>query len=211
MTDHQRINLLPPELAQRRRQRQLLSMIVAAGLVLIAILALVYVIQEFRLHGVRGDLAAQRDKNASLQAEVGRLQEFDTLERTLKQKQTLLATLTQNEVRWSVLLADVSLVIPSDVWLTTFTGTVNLNPQPAAAGSAAQPLGSITLNGVTFSHVDVAKWLTRLGSVDAFSFPYLSLSSKSTIGTTPVVDFNSSVQLSQEAFRRNQRGAGRAT
>jgi Tfp pilus assembly protein PilN len=208
MTD-QRINLLPPELAQRRRQRQMLGMIIGAGLALIAILALVYVIEEFRLHGARGQLESQRDRNASLQGQVARLIEFDTLERNLKQKTTLLATLTQNEVRWSVLLADVSLVIPSDVWLTNFTGTVNLVTQPAAAGSTQTQLGSIQLTGVTFSHVDVAKWLTRVGSVDAFSFPYLSLSAKSLIGTTPVVNFNSSVQLSNLAFRRNQRGAAR--
>jgi hypothetical protein len=62
---------------------------------------------------------------------------------------------------------------------------------------------------VTFSHLDVAKWLTRLAGVDAFTDVYLSISSKAVIGPTSVVDFNSSVSLSDQALRRNQPGAGR--
>lgn len=205
-----RINLLPPEVAQRRRARRLVAGIAAAGLGVVAVFALFYVVQDVRLRSERHALDAQEARNATLQAQIADLAEFDQLQRTLKQKTQLLSTLTQDEVRWSVVLADISLVIPSEVWLTSFTGAVAASAAPSGGGATtAASSGTIQMSGATFSHLDVAKWLTRLGAVDGFASPYLSLSAKASIGTTPIVNFTSSAQLSDKAFRRNQRGAVR--
>lgn len=197
-----RINLLPPDLAQRRRIRQLGAAIGAAGLALVAVLALVYVVQEVRLRGERGRLEQQQDRNAEIQAEIAALQEFGALEQQLQRRIALIQDLTADEVRWSVVLADISLVIPPDVWLTQFSGS--LTPQ-----EEAETIGSLEMGGTGFGHPDVAAWLTRLGRVDGFAFPYLSLSQRAQIGEVPVVNFNSSVQLSLQALRANQRGAER--
>lgn len=202
-----RINLLPPDLAQRRKSRQLAAAIGVAGIGLVAILMLVYGVQELRLRGERSRLEAQEERNDDLRAEVARLEDFDRLQNELQQKTSLLSDLTQQEVRWSVLLADISLVIPSDVWLTNLSGQVRIATGDEGGEEDEATLGSIEMNGTTFSHVDAAKWLTRLVGVDGFSFPYLTLSVKASIDETATVNFNSSVQLSEQAFRRNQRGA----
>ena len=201
------INLLPSDIAERRRARQITLLLGAAGLALIAVLALVFIIQAARLSGQRGDLEAQERTNDRLQRQVTQLQGFAQLQQTLRTKEQLLGQLTTNEVRWSLLLNNISLVIPSDVWLTNFSGSV----QPAAATptATAGPIGTIQVSGNTFTHLDVARWLSRLSGVDEFLFPYLSLSSKSTTDTEALVDFNSSVQLSEEALRRNQPGGQR--
>jgi Tfp pilus assembly protein PilN len=206
-----RINLLPPERAERRRARQISGSIVAAGLVLIGVLALIFVAEIFRLNGQKNTLKTQQETNAALQSQVATLSQFQQLETQLQQKTTLLKNVTQDEVRWSVVLADVSLVIPTDTWLTNLTASeaVSSGTQAAPGTAASQVLGTIQLTGVTFSHLDVAKWLTRLAGVDAFTNTYLSISSKAVIGATGVVNFNSSVELSDQAFRRNQRGAER--
>jgi Tfp pilus assembly protein PilN len=210
-TTTRRINLLPPERAERRRARQITTTIVATVLALVVLLALVYVAEQVRLNGQKHALETQQATNAGLQSQVAQLSQFQQLESQLQQKTTLLGTLTQDEVRWSVILADISLVIPSDTWLTSFTATENTSSGgPTTPGtSKATALGTIQLSGTTFSHLDVAKWLTRLAGVDAFTNSYLSLSSKSTISTTSVVNFNSSVDLSNQALRRNQEGAAR--
>jgi len=207
-----RINLLPPERAERRRARQTTATIVAAGVVLVVLLALVFVAEVFRLNGQKHSLETQQATNADLQSQVAQLSQFQQLETQLRQKKTLLTNLTSDEVRWSVILADLSLVIPSDTWLTNLTATETANSAapPAPGTTGAVTLGSIQLSGTTFSHLDVAKWLTRLAGVDAFTNSYLSLSSKNVIGVTNVVNFNSSVQLSDQALRRNQPGAERA-
>lgn len=198
-----RINLLPPEVAERKRTRQLAVATAAAALGLVAVLGVVYGTQEIRLRGEKNKLEAQRARNAALRSDLADLAEFDRLQSELQRKTGLLDDLTKREIRWSVLLADISLVIPSDVWLTSFTGTVS------GTAAAGEPLGIIQMNGTTFAHIDVAKWLARLAGVDEFTFPYLTLSSKGSEQDTPVVNFNSSVQISDSALRRNQPGARR--
>lgn len=199
-----RINLLPPELQERRRGRQLTTALVMGIAVLVGLMAVTYGAQEVRLRAERNALADQEARNAELQAQVAELREFQALEDELQEKTELLGRVSDSEVRWSVLLADLSLVIPSDVWLTTLSGSIT-----ESAEEEATTLGQIQLNGTTFTHPDVARWLARLSSVDAFVFPYLSLSAQGTIGTVEVVNFTSSVQLSPQALRANQRGARR--
>lgn len=205
-----RINLLPPEFVERRRARQRLTQIVAAALAVVLLLVAVFVFESTRLSSVKGQLADEQQTINGLKAKVQQLTDFAQLQGELQRKTALLTSLTTGEVRWSVLLADISLVIPDQAWLTTFTGSVSATtPTTKPKPGQSQVLGQIEMDGTTFTHLDVAKWLIRLGQVDAFVFPYLSLSSKAIIGTTDVVNFSSSVQLSQQAFRRNQPGAQR--
>jgi len=203
------INLIPSEIAERRRARQITLMLGAAGLALIAVLALVFIVQAARLSGERGNLAEAERDNRRLQGQVTQLQGFAQLQQTLRTKEQLLGQLTANEVRWSLLLNNISLVIPSDVWLTNFSGSVQLAAGATTPTPTTGPVGTIQVSGSTFTHLDVARWLSRLSGVDEFLFPYLSLSSKSASETSTLVDFNSSVQLSQESLRRNQPGGQR--
>jgi len=201
------INLLPPEIAQRRRVREVTLLIGAAGLVLMALLVVVFLVQTARLAGERNHLQSVNRQNAQLQVRVNQLQTFALDQATLDNKKRLLVALTQNEVRWSVLLSDISIKIPSDVWLTSFTGSVQAPGN--GPGAATRPVGNISFVGSTFTHLDVAKWLSRLAEVREFSFPYLTLSAKSSSGTTSTVSFNSTVDLSPAALRRNQPGGAR--
>ena len=198
------INLLPPEIAQRRRARQITVALGAAGLGLVALLIILFLVQAARLSGERGNLEDAKRQNAGLQRQISGLQSFATLQQTLRTKEQLLDRLTSNEVRWSVLLNDISLVIPSDVWLSNLSGSVQAPAPGTPAGSA--PVGTIQVTGNTFTHLDVAKWLSRVAGVREFAFPYLSLSAKAATTVT----FNSSLQLSQTALRRNQPGGKRA-
>ena len=202
------INLLPPEIAQRRRVREVTLLIGAAGLALVGLLVVVFIVQAARVASERGKLEDVKRQNATLQAQVNQLQSFAQDQQALQNKKTLLATLTQNEVRWSVILSDLSIKIPSEVWLTSFTGTVQAAPT-SGPPPKTQTVGSISFNGSTFTHLDVAKWLSRLADVDEFSFPYLTLSAKGGAGATGLVTFNSTVDLSQAALRRNQPGGAR--
>lgn len=201
------INLLPSDIAERRRARQITLLLGAAGLVLVALLAIVFVVQAARLSGERGKLESQERTNNRLERQVRQLQGFAQLQTTLRTKEQLLSQLTAGEIRWSLLLNNISMVIPSDVWLTNFSGSVQVAGGPA---TPTGPIGTIQVSGQTFTHLDVARWLSRLAGVDEFLFPYLSLSSKTVSETEEaLVDFNSSVQLSQEALRRNQPGGQR--
>ncbi len=201
------INLLPSDIAERRRARQITVLLASGGLVLIAILALIFVVQAARLSGERGKLEAQERSNTRVERQIRNLQDFANDQAELRTKQQLLGQLTAGEVRWSLILNNISLAIPSDVWLTNFSGSVQASTTaPPVAGA---PVGTVQVSGKTFTHLDVARWLTQLSRIDEFLFPYLSLSSKSTTDTETLVDFNSSLQLTEKALRRNQPGGGR--
>jgi hypothetical protein len=209
------INLLPPEVFQRRRDRRIISAIVLGFVVILGLLLVVFLVQTGRLSGARGDLAAQERQNKRLQRQVSDLARAAEIQQELESKTQLLGQLTTSEVRWSVVLADVATYIPADVWLTNFTGSVQVGGG-TTTGSTGQPVadtfGTVQFSGCTLEpldgrHLEVAKWLVRIGIPKELVSPYLSLSSKGS-DTCPV-SFSSTSSLSADALRRNQRGGER--
>lgn len=201
-----RINLLPPEIRERQRIRRQTVIVGVIGLVVLVVLGGFYFLQQLRLNQVEDDLAAQEAENQALRQDIAELERFDLLEQEVLTTEALLASLLENEVLWSGVLRDISLVIPGTTWLTTLSGTVN---QPgtegetvdtATPGTVAGLVGQITMDGFGFDHRSVALWLTRLEEVDGFVNPWLSTSQKTEIGTREAVQFASSVDLSPEAL-----------
>jgi Tfp pilus assembly protein PilN len=220
-----RINLLPPEIYERQRVRRRTAAVIAVGLIVLAALGAFYFLQILRLNEVEDDITAQEAENAQLQAQIGELQEIDALQQEIEATRTVLNALLADRVLWSGVLRDVSLVIPGQAWLsglngqvgapgtagttaTTTTGTTTTTTTP---GQAAQPgalVGQISFDGFAFTHRDVALWLSRLEDVRGFLNPWLSNSTKTLIGTQEAVQFNSSVDLSEQALARRRGGQG---
>lgn len=197
-----RINLLPPEILERQSARRQTVAAVAIGLVLLLLLAGFYVLQLLRLAEVRDDLEQQQAENRQLEAQIAELQEVVALQQQLADSRELLADLLDNQVYWSGVLRDISLVIPGETWLTGLTGVI-AGADPAAEVEVGRGLiGSITFTGFAFDHRDVALWLSRLEDVRGFVNPWLSNSTKALIGETEVVTFANSVDLSEQALAR---------
>lgn len=202
-----RVNLLPGEIRERQRIRRRGGAVAAVGVVVLAALGAFYFLQQLRLNDLERDLAAQEAENDRLRGEIAELQEFDQQQRELAASQDLLNTLLADEVRWSGVLRDISLVIPGQTWLTT------LNGQITQAEGAVQPtdgpsglIGQISFNGFGLSHRAVALWLTRLEDVEGFANPWVSTSQKTEIGVQEVVQFTSTTDLSERVLARSQGG-----
>jgi Tfp pilus assembly protein PilN len=219
-----RINLLPPEIYERQRVRRRTAAVVAVGLIVLAALGAFYFLQILRLNEVEDDITAQEAENAQLRAQIAELQEIDALQQEIESTRTVLNALLTDRVLWSGVLRDMSLVIPGQAWLSglsgqvgapgtagttaTTTGTAATTTTP---GQAAQPgalVGQISFDGFAFTHRDVALWLSRLEDVRGFVNPWLSNSTKTDIGTQVAVQFNSSVDLSEQALARRRGGQG---
>lgn len=200
-----RINLLPSEIRERQRARRRTAAAAVVGLLVLAAVGAFYFLQQVRLSNVEDELEEQQAVNAELRQDIAELQRFADLEAELLATRGLLDELLQNQVLWSGVLRDVSLVIPGTSWLTALEGSVTAEAAPATgdvqAAPDAQPgiVGQISFTGTAFDHRTVALWLARLEDVGGFINPWLSSSQKSEIGTTEVVDFNSSVDLSEDA------------
>ena len=70
------VNLLPPEIGQRQRTRQLTLAIIGGGAVLLVLIAFSYVLTGSTLSNVNDDIEGQKAANAQLGNEITQLQPF---------------------------------------------------------------------------------------------------------------------------------------
>ena len=129
--------------------------------------------------------------------------------------QALNAALT-GRVAWDRVLRQVSLVLPSDVWLTDLTGAAALPPAPAAptatatssstttttttptpapaaptpAAAGSSTPGTFTISGYTYSQESVARLLARLAAVPSLSNVNLQSSVAQEMGSQTVYQFH---------------------
>jgi Tfp pilus assembly protein PilN len=204
-----RINLLPPEVGERQRMRRRTLLVGIIGLVVLLGVVAFYFLQVIRLSGTEDDIAAQEAENAELQRQIDELSDIAALEQEIAATRDLLAQLLEDRVLWSGVMRDISLVLPGELWLNGVTGTVG---QAAAVEGATAPVtaatggglvGQVSFNGFAFDHRDVALWLSRLEDVRGFINPWLSNSTKTLVGVTEIVQFTSSVDLSEQALARS--------
>lgn len=197
-----RINLLPPEVFERQQARRRTVGVAAVGFIVLVALGAFFVLQTFRLSDVEDDIQAQETSNGELQGQINELQDIAQLEQQIATTRGLLDSLLADRVMWSGVLQDVSVVIPSEAWLEGLTGTAG-----APAGSTVEAtaptsglVGQIQFSGFAFEHRDVALWLTRLEDVRGFLNPWLASSTKTDVGGTEVVQFTSTVDLTDQVL-----------
>lgn len=199
------VNLLPPELRERQRVRRTTSLVVLGGIVVIALVGVFYFLQTQRLSDVEGDLAAQEDRNAQLQAQIADLEQFADLQAQLAERQQLLATLFVNEVSWSAALLDISRVIPDSSYLTSLTGQIT-PPTLAAPGTTETTLiGNMSFQGVARETETISTWLTRLEQIQGWVNPWVS-SAQEDAAFSRIYTFSSGLDLSVDAGTERGRG-----
>lgn len=205
-----RVNLLPPELEERKKLRQIqfgLGIIVVA-----AVGGVVYFYQHAA--GATTDAQARIDsataQQTSLQHKLQGLSDVSQTAATVNAREALLGQATATEVHWSGVLNDLSVNIPDNVWLTKMSLQESVAPGSAAnqAGVPVQ-LGGITFTGTARSHDDVATWLEKVvGPATANQYltnPFYSSSTQGFIDTTSVANFSSTVDVTSGALAPEQK------
>jgi Tfp pilus assembly protein PilN len=196
-----RINLLPREVAVRRRQRQQTLGLVAIGVVFLLLLVLVWFFRQGQLRNEEERRVEAQARVQTLEAEVSALREFALLDQTVKQKEATLATAMAGDVAWSRLLIELSMIIPGDSWLTSFNGTAEAPAAPAAPGATAPArAGALTFSAITFDFPGVSKWITRLQELESLQNIWVPSAGKGTVGARETVNFSSTTDLSTKAL-----------
>jgi Tfp pilus assembly protein PilN len=168
------VNLLPPELRERQEIRRTTSLVTAAGLAVLALIGIFYLIQVQRLSEVQSDLKAQRSRNGQLEKQISSLQEFADLQAELASKEALVGEIFVNEVSWSSALLDVSRVIPDASYLTNLTGQITptvvgeVATEPTGGTPETSLIGNMTFAGVANQTDTIATWITRLEEVQGW-------------------------------------------
>jgi Tfp pilus assembly protein PilN len=201
-----RINLLPPEQrAKASRERGLLWAILILVAVVVA-LGLVYVWQNGQVNDKQAELDGLTAETAAVQQQAAALAPYAAIQTTRTNMTQTAKGIYDSRVPWSTILQEVSLVIPENVRLQSLSGTVpaTMLPGPAvppAADTAAAVTPDITFTGTTYTHKDVAEFMTRLGLIPQLSNIQLASSTgaaaTSTTGTTatPTVTFTVTATL----------------
>ena len=195
-----RVNLLPPEIKKGRQNRRRTALVIVGGLVVLGVIILFWLAQGVRLSGVNDDIKAQETTNAELQQQINALQQYSDLQTEAQQQEQLLASAYAGEVAYSGVLVDVSKAIPSDMYLQTFSSSLNTTaPVPGAETTTTSFVGTMAFTGATLHFDSLSTWLMRLEEVQGWANPWTSnvTSDPSTPGS---FSYDTSVDLTQDAL-----------
>lgn len=197
------VNLLPPEILAAQRQRRMAGVVALAGVGLIGLILVFYMLQLNSLSGVRSDIEVAEQNNAGLRQQIQALQEFEELRAQAQAKQELLNAVFADEISFSGLLMDVSRVIPSTAALTTLSAA-SQEPAPTSGGTTLLA-GRIDVGGLALDYDTLASWLTRLERIRGWVNPWVTSIADAENGP---ITYTSGVDLTTAAMTPRGRIAG---
>ncbi|TMK35946.1 MAG: hypothetical protein E6G58_07050 [Actinobacteria bacterium] len=203
------VNLLPPDILRGQRYRRLTLTVLAAGAIILALIVAFFLVQVGRLGSVNDDIAAKKRTNAELQSQINSLQKYEDLQVAAQQAQSQLNAAYAGEVSFSGMLMDLSRVIPSDAYLSTFSATIT-GPPPATGGTTTTTplIGTMTTGGEAIGFDSLSIWLTRLELVQGWVNPWMPTIAADT-NVPNAYTFTTSVDLTQDV--ETPRGRGEVT
>lgn len=193
------VNLLPGDVKQRLKTRQLTVLVGMVSAIVIAGLLAFFVLQSHKLASANSALTAANTENQQLQAKVTSLSRFQQLADSKDAQAQTVQTAKAGTVEFSGLMHDLSMVIPSTVYLNSVTANLSLGDGASTQANTGGIIGNIQFQGSASDHLAVALWLTRLAQVNGWDNSWITASTKR--GTTADgsktdwVDFTGSVDL----------------
>jgi hypothetical protein len=187
------VNLLPRDDAKRTKTNVPVLGGIVGAVVVTAVLAMMFLSASSSVRDKQTQLA---DLKASLAA-IPPPPPPDTAGQALvgeqKLRLTALGTALTRRIAWDRVLRDLSLILPSDVWLNDLNAI-----SPASPGSAAPapillpgtPPSQFTITGYTYSQAGVARLLSRLERLPELTDVQLLNSTQTKVGTQTVVQFS---------------------
>ena len=179
-----RFNLLPPEQrGKASRDRGMLYAILGL-VVLVLALGAIYLQQNSVVNDRQAELDRLNAENQIVQAQLAELQPYAEIHNLRTAMTETAVNIYDARVPWSNIVEEVSLVIPENVRLQTMNCVVPLDmlPGPAQPETTADstPTVDVTFTGDTYTHKDVAEFMTRLGLIPQLTDIQLASSTEST-------------------------------
>lgn len=198
-----RVNLLPPEIAERAKLRRSQVAMLCTGLAAVAVVGVMYMNASASVTSANEAKVEAEARNARLTTELRKLDNVKSTYAQVDAANKTLALAMHDEIRWSTYLHDLTLKIPENVWLESMD--LKMTPSKQTGGgneSVLDPgIGTVTFKGSAFSHDDVAAWLQSLATQKGYTDPYFTKSEDRMKGRV-VVDFESTVYLSEKALSK---------
>jgi Tfp pilus assembly protein PilN len=203
-----RVNLLPPEIAEGRRIRRIQLGLGGAVLAAVGVVVLLYVAAVSGVSSAQQDLDTATARQSALQAQAAQYREVTAVYAKAAAAQAMLTQAMGQEVRYSLLLNDLSLSVPDNVWIKQLTFDQSAVTAATGTGVAQAGIGKLSVTGVGFSHGDVAVWLESLAAQQHYADPYFTNSTEALLGTRKIVNFTSTATVTASAYSGRTAKAG---
>jgi Tfp pilus assembly protein PilN len=200
-----RIDLLPPEQRVKASRERGLLWAILVLVAVVVVLGLVYVWQNGQVSDKQAELDQLTAQTAAVQQQALALAPYALIQTTRTAMTQTAQGIYASRVPWATILQEISLVIPENVRLQTLVGTVpaTMLPGPAAPPAAgAAPTPDITFTGTTYTHEDVAEFMTRLGLIPQLSNVQLAASTGAATAETGGATGTSTVTFTVTASLR---------
>jgi Tfp pilus assembly protein PilN len=195
-----RINLLPPEILEKRKSERRLVYVALVAVLVLVILAGVWGVAFMRVNAKKQEVAARQQELAQTQARAAELKVFEDKSLELQRRKAVADTALMGRRNWARLFDEISLVMPTDVWATTLNATegqgLQIDGYAIDSASDSPDLG----------HKSIAKLLVRLANLDQLFDVWLTNASKVELETSPVIQFTVTASVSQSTTASSDAG-----
>lgn len=203
-----RINLLPKEILERRKYERFYPWVAIAALAILAIIMLVYTVLLLQVGARNRALQQDQDTAQQLQTQAQAFAVFEQKEKQLDARKMTVDTALQGRVRWGKLCNEISLVLPSEVWLAKLTGSQNTDagPYDPQSGTYVGFPATMSFEGNTpdtdpksmsEGYKSLAKTLVRLNDLPALYNVWLNTS---VIGNYPQSSVPDEIPVQVQTF-----------
>jgi hypothetical protein len=201
-----RVNLLPPEIAQRARARKATSWTIMAVLLYAALLVVLYIGKLASVNAAEEQRAQEAATVAALEVELAQLQQYAELDRQVAAREELLEAAMATEVSWARIMNDLALTFPASSSMTTFGGLLEGATEAGASGTPPNPnsesIGTVAFEGYSVEQLSpgVERVLIKFDEVDTFFNAYLTEATEEERNNTTIMSFNGTFQLNDKAY-----------
>ena len=191
-----RINLIPPEILQNRKDERRWKWLTLAGGVIAAVLVLFWAFMALQVTASTAEVDSVVQRATQLETQAQAFQIFQRTEADLNVRKSAVVAAKTGAVDWARMLYELGLVLPKDIYLTAFTGTdagTGANSTVNLTGQAVDKVSDSPDNG----YKSVAKMLVRLADLDQLDSVWLSNTSvaAATGDTAPMIGWTVSARI----------------
>ena len=197
-----RVNLLPTEIREGARFRNLQAAMALAVVLALAVVGALAYLGSNDVNDAQNGLDVAQAQTTTLQTQVHLYDNVPTQYAMVANADAQLQQAMSQEVRYSYILNDISLRMPAGVWLTSLAINQSVDTPMTTMGAWGNPqLAAIKASGIALSLNDVAGWLDTLARGGTYTDPWVGNATVSTsTGSTGQWNFDSTVGLTAKAL-----------
>lgn len=184
-----RVNLLPPEILERRRAEKRIGWVAFAAVGIAVVLALVWGFSSYRVQSKSDELAAIQQQVQAANAEAAQLAIFEQRATELQARKATVAAALGGRYDFPRLWEEISLVLPTDAWIQS------LNSGEASGISMSGYVVGAPDDSPEAGHKALAKTLVRLADLDELYDVWTSSSNEVEIEQKDALQFSITAKI----------------